>query len=94
LRRRHRQREIERTRFAPTVHPAGLPCISFRNDVQPQEEFMIRKLLAGAVLGFIGKKLYDKRALDPYIERAKEAFDQAQVSDSKAPPVEPKSSPA
>jgi hypothetical protein len=76
------------------MHPAGLPCISFRNDFQLQEKFMIRKLLVGAALAFIGKKLYDKGALDPYIARAKEAFDQAQVSDSKAPPVEPKSSPA
>jgi hypothetical protein len=58
------------------------------------EEFMIRQLLVGAALGFIGKKLYDKGALDPYIARAKEAFDQAQAPDSKAPPAVPKSSPA
>jgi hypothetical protein len=32
---------------------------------------MINRLLVGAVLGVIGKKLYDEGKLDPYIARAK-----------------------
>ena len=32
---------------------------------------MLRTLLAGAALGFIGKKLYDEGKLDPYIAKAK-----------------------
>ncbi len=36
---------------------------------------MIKTLLVGAVLGFIGKKLYDKGSLDPFIERASGTVD-------------------
>ena len=55
---------------------------------------MIRNLLVGAALGFIGKKLYDNGTLDPYIVRAKGALDEFQASNAKATPAEPNSSPA
>jgi hypothetical protein len=32
---------------------------------------MLKTLLAGATLGYLGKKLYDEGKLDPYVEKAK-----------------------
>ena len=32
---------------------------------------MIKRMLIGAVLGFLGKKFYDEGKLDPYIAKAK-----------------------
>jgi hypothetical protein len=45
------------------------------SDVAPvpsKEINMIRTILVGAVLGFIGKKLYDNGSLDPLIAKASE----------------------
>jgi hypothetical protein len=33
---------------------------------------MLKTLITGAALGYLGKKLYDEGSLDPYISRAKE----------------------
>ena len=37
---------------------------------------MIKRLLIGAVLGFVGKKFYDEGKLDPYIAKAKAKLDE------------------
>lgn len=36
---------------------------------------MIKRLVIGAALGVLGKKLYDEGRLDPYIAKAKEKVD-------------------
>lgn len=38
---------------------------------------MIRALLAGAVIGIIGKKLFDEGKLDPYIETLQSKAEEA-----------------
>lgn len=35
---------------------------------------MLKTLITGAALGYLGKKLYDEGTLDPYIARAREAL--------------------
>ncbi len=48
---------------------------------------MIKTLLAGAAIGYFGKKFYDEGKLDPYIARAKDKFDElsAKSADARAP---------
>lgn len=38
---------------------------------------MIKTLLVGVALGYVGKKLYDEGKLDPYIAKAKDKLEQA-----------------
>lgn|GEM_PF-2548766 len=45
---------------------------------------MIKRLLVGAALGFLGKKLYDEGKLDPYIAKAKDKLDTFSASDPMA----------
>jgi hypothetical protein len=47
---------------------------------------MIKRLLIGAVLGVIGKKMYDEGRLDPYIAKAKDKLG-GQVSKTEGPPA-------
>ncbi|MCW2338620.1 hypothetical protein M2337_002853 [Sphingobium sp. B2D3A] len=48
---------------------------------------MMKTLLAGAAIGYFGKKLYDEGKLDPYIARAKSTLAELspEQADTRAP---------
>jgi hypothetical protein len=46
---------------------------------------MIKRLLIGAVLGVVGKKLYDQGKLDPYIAKAKATLLEQGLTDKDTP---------
>lgn len=75
-----------------------LKLLHLRNgDIRPSlagnkmETFMIKRLLIGAVLGVLGKKLYDEGKLDPYIAKAKAKLDESGVTGASAKPGSPTS---
>lgn len=47
---------------------------------------MIRNLLIGAALGYVGKKLFDEGKLDPYIAQVKDKLAELNGARSPVPP--------
>ena len=50
---------------------------------------MIKALLAGAVIGIVGKKLFDEGKLDPYVESLKSKAEEFGLPISSKKPAAP-----